>query len=40
MRGELKGQQVTVIELQAAKADLGKVIGKQGGQRTVLEIFE
>jgi hypothetical protein len=27
---EVKGQNMTVIELRVAKADLGKVIGKQG----------
>jgi len=27
---EVKGELVTVIELRVAKADLGKVIGKQG----------
>ena len=27
---EVKGEQVTVIELMAAPTDLGKVIGKQG----------
>lgn len=27
---EVKGEHVTVIELRVAKADLGKVIGKQG----------
>jgi predicted RNA-binding protein YlqC (UPF0109 family) len=27
---EVKGDLVTVIELRVAKADLGKVIGKQG----------
>lgn len=27
---EIKGQQVTVIELKVAKEDMGKVIGKQG----------
>jgi uncharacterized protein len=27
---EIKGQQISVIELRAAKADLGKIIGKEG----------
>jgi len=27
---EVRGEHVTVIELRVAKADLGKVIGKQG----------
>lgn len=27
---EVSGEQTTVIELRVAKADLGKVIGKQG----------
>ena len=27
---EIEGQQTTVLELKVAKADLGKVIGKQG----------
>jgi hypothetical protein len=27
---ELKGEQVTVLELRVAPGDLGKVIGKQG----------
>jgi predicted RNA-binding protein YlqC (UPF0109 family) len=27
---EVEGEQTTVIELRVAKADLGKVIGKQG----------
>ncbi len=27
---EVKGRQVTVLELSVAKEDLGKVIGKQG----------
>ena len=30
---EVEGEQTTVLELRVAKADLGKVIGKQG--RTV-----
>ncbi len=27
---EVAGQQISVIELRAAKADLGKIIGKEG----------
>jgi predicted RNA-binding protein YlqC (UPF0109 family) len=27
---EINGQQISVIELRAAKADLGKIIGKEG----------
>ena len=27
---EIKGQQISVIELKVAKEDIGKVIGKQG----------
>ncbi len=27
---EVRGEQVTVLELKVAKSDLGKVIGKQG----------
>ncbi|NLJ27503.1 MAG: KH domain-containing protein [Deltaproteobacteria bacterium] len=27
---EISGQQISVIELRAAKADLGKIIGKEG----------
>ncbi|MFP5213673.1 MAG: KH domain-containing protein [Acidobacteriota bacterium] len=27
---EVTGQQISVIELRAAKADLGKIIGKEG----------
>jgi uncharacterized protein len=27
---EIMGQQISVIELRAAKADLGKIIGKEG----------
>jgi predicted RNA-binding protein YlqC (UPF0109 family) len=27
---EICGQQISVIELRAAKADLGKIIGKEG----------
>ncbi|MCU0574773.1 MAG: KH domain-containing protein [Syntrophobacteraceae bacterium] len=27
---EIVGQQISVIELRAAKADLGKIIGKEG----------
>lgn len=27
---EIKGQQVSVIELKVAKEDVGKIIGKQG----------
>ena len=27
---EVKGKQVTVLEIKAAKEDLGKIIGKQG----------
>ena len=27
---EILGQQISVIELRAAKADLGKIIGKEG----------
>ncbi len=27
---EIKGQQISVIELKVAKEDLGKIIGKQG----------
>jgi len=37
---EVEGEQTTVIELQVAKEDLGKVIGKQGNNarslRTIL----
>jgi len=37
---ELEGRQTSVIELQVAKEDLGKVIGKQGrtarAMRTIL----
>jgi predicted RNA-binding protein YlqC (UPF0109 family) len=37
---EIEGEQTTVIELQVAKEDLGKVIGKQGNNarslRTIL----
>ncbi len=37
---ELEGEQTSVIELQVAKEDLGKVIGKQGrtarAMRTIL----
>jgi len=27
---EINGQQISVIELRAAKSDLGKIIGKEG----------
>jgi predicted RNA-binding protein YlqC (UPF0109 family) len=27
---EIRGQQISVIELRAAKSDLGKIIGKEG----------
>lgn len=27
---EIVGQQITVLEIRAAKSDLGKIIGKQG----------
>ncbi len=27
---EIAGQQISVLELRAAKSDLGKIIGKQG----------
>lgn len=27
---EISGQQISVIELRAAKSDLGKIIGKEG----------
>jgi predicted RNA-binding protein YlqC (UPF0109 family) len=30
MVSEVKGEQVTVLELKVAASDLGKVIGKQG----------
>jgi predicted RNA-binding protein YlqC (UPF0109 family) len=37
---EVSGQQTSVIELRAAKGDLGKIIGKQGqnvqAMRTIL----
>jgi predicted RNA-binding protein YlqC (UPF0109 family) len=37
---EVEGEQTSVIELKVAKADLGKVIGKQGrtarAMRTIL----
>lgn len=37
---EIKGEQTTVLELNVAKEDLGKVIGKQGrtarAMRTIL----
>ena len=37
---EVKGEQVTVLELKVAPSDLGKVIGKQGrtarSMRTIL----
>jgi hypothetical protein len=38
--GEVEGNQTSVLELQVAKEDLGKVIGKQGrtarAMRTIL----
>ena len=27
---EIKGQQITVVELKVAREDIGKIIGKQG----------
>lgn len=33
---EINGQQVSVIELRAAKADLGKIIGKEGRNAAAL----
>lgn len=37
---EIEGNQTTVLELQVAKSDLGKIIGKQGrnaqAMRTIL----
>ncbi|HXG17345.1 MAG TPA: KH domain-containing protein [Calidithermus sp.] len=40
---EVEGENVTVIELRVAQADLGKVIGKQGrtarAMRTILNAY-
>ena len=36
---EIKGQQITVVELKVAKEDIGKIIGKQGRTAQAIRII-
>jgi len=36
---EIEGKQVTVLEIKAAKEDLGKIIGKQGRNAKVIRVI-
>jgi len=36
---EIKGQQITVVELKVAREDIGKIIGKQGRTAQAIRII-
>ncbi|HEA68084.1 MAG TPA: KH domain-containing protein [Desulfobacterales bacterium] len=36
---ETTGKQVTILELKVAKADMGKIIGKQGRNARALQVI-
>jgi uncharacterized protein len=36
---EVEGEQVTIVELHVAKADLGKIIGKQGRTANAMRLL-